>query len=66
VDEAVGLQRAQVVVDLLAREPHLRGQCGRRAGLAQRGEQLGPAGVQRHDGGGGVIDDFDVDHTSEH
>ena len=52
-DEPVRLERAQVVVDLLARNPDPRGQRRGRAGLAQLGQQPGAHRVQRDRGGGG-------------
>ena len=60
----MGLQGAQVVVDLLARERHPLGQRRRRPGLGERGEEPRPDGVERDDGGTRVLDHLDVEHAS--
>ena len=62
--QAVGLERAEVVVDLLAREADLRGQRGGRAGLGQLGQQPRADRVERDRGGGRILDHLDVVHAS--
>ena len=62
LDQPVVLQRAQVVVDLLARQAGLRGEGRRGARIRQRREQPGADRVQRGLGRGGVVDDRDVVH----
>jgi aryl-alcohol dehydrogenase-like predicted oxidoreductase len=52
LDEPVRLERAQVVVDLLARQPDPRGQRRRRGGLGQLAQQPRAHGIERDDGGG--------------
>ena len=61
-DQAVGLQRAQVVVDLLAGQADLPGQRRGRAGLGERGQQARAQRVQRRRRGGGFVDDVHVEH----
>ena len=55
-------ERLQVVVDLLAGEADPRRDRRRRAGLGQLGQQPGPHRIERHRGGGRVLDHFDVVH----
>ena len=62
LDQAVLLQRPQVVVDLLPGQPDAGCERAGRAGLGQLSEQPGPDRVQRSLGGGGVVDDGDVVH----
>jgi hypothetical protein len=65
LDEAVGLQRLQVVVDLLPGQADLGGQHGGGGRLAQLGQQPGPDGVQRDLGGGRVLDHCDILHATK-
>jgi hypothetical protein len=62
LDEAVRLEDAEVVVELLAGDPDPLCQCRGGCRLGQFGEQAGADGVEGHDGGCGVVDDFDVEH----
>ena len=62
--EAVGLERAQVVVDLLAGQPDPAGERRGRRRLGELGQQPRPHRVQRDDRGGGVLDHLDVQHAS--
>ncbi len=62
--EALGLERAQVVVDLLAGQADPAGERRRRRRLGELGQQPRPDRVQRDDRRGGVLDDFDVQHAA--
>ncbi len=53
LDQTVRLERAQVVVDLLARQPHALGQRRRGGGLVQLAQQPRPDGVGRDDAAAG-------------
>ena len=64
-DEAVGLERAQVVVDLLAREPEALGERRGRRRLGQLGQQARTHRVEGHHRGGRVVDHLDVDHEPQ-
>jgi hypothetical protein len=58
----VSLERAQVIVHLLAREAHPRSErCGR-ARLDELGQQPGPHRVEGDHRGGRIVDHFEVDH----
>jgi hypothetical protein len=59
-DETVRLERAEVVVHLLAREPDARRERRRRAGLRQLGQEARANRIERHHRRGGIIDDFEV------
>ena len=63
LDEAVPLQLAQVVVDLLPGQPDPVGQHRRRRGLAQLGQQAGPRRVERDRGDSRILDHRDVHHA---
>src|SRR5439155_8486741 len=62
LDQPVPLERPEVVVHLLTRKPHARrkGRC--RARLGELCEEPAPNRVERDLGGGGVLDDCDVQH----
>src|SRR5215210_2270123 len=60
LDQTMPLQCAQVVVRLLAAEPHTGGERARRTGGGQLGEQARADRIQRRLGGGGALDDGDV------
>jgi hypothetical protein len=57
----VGLERAQVVVDLLPRQPDPLGQDRRGRGLGQLGQEPRSDRIERDGRGGGVLDDVDVE-----
>ncbi len=56
------LEGFEVVVDLLAGQAEECAQHGRGLGLGELGEEPGADGLERHFGGGGVVDDGDVQH----
>ena len=62
--QAVRLERLEVVVDLLAREPHPGGESGGRSGDGQLAEQPGPDRIQRGGGCLRALDDLDVLHDA--
>jgi len=59
-DEPVRLERPEVVVHLLARETNAVREGRRRAGLGQFRQETSADRVERHDGDGGIVDDFEV------
>ena len=62
LDQAVGLQDLQVVVDLLAALADPARQLGGRCGHGQLGQERGADPVQRGGRGGRLLDDLDVEH----
>jgi uncharacterized protein (DUF1697 family) len=60
--EPVGLERAQVVVDLLASEANAGCEAGCRTRLGQLGEKACSHWVERHHRGARVGDDLDIEH----
>ena len=60
--QAVRLQDLQVVVDLLPALAHAPRQLGGRGGLGQLRQQRAAYAVQRGGRGGGLFDDFDIEH----
>jgi hypothetical protein len=56
----VRLEGTEVVVHLLARQPHAARERRRRAGLGQLRQEARADGIERHHGGGGIVDDFQV------
>ena len=61
-DQPVRLERAQVVVHLLPRQPDPRCQSRRRGGGGQLGEEPATHRLQRDGGRRRIIDDLDVEH----
>ena len=62
LDQAVRFERVEVVVDLLAGDPDAACEGPGRRGLGELGEQQGPHRIERHRGGGRVLDHFHVAH----
>ena len=62
LDQAFRFERAQVVVDLLARKADPRGETRGAAGRGQLGQQPGPDRVQRDGRDGRFFDHCDVPH----
>ena len=60
----VGLERAQVVVDLLTGDPDPRGQRCRRGGLDELRQQPAANGIEGAGRRRRIGDDFDVEHES--
>lgn len=59
--EPVRLQRVQMVIDLLPSQVHPRGQCRRRGGLGQLGEESTPPGLQGDRRRRRISNDFDIE-----
>ena len=62
LEQAVGLERLEVVVELLAGDPHPGSEGSRGSRLRELGEQPGPRRVERDRGGRRVLDDLHVLH----
>src|SRR3972149_8621682 len=58
----VPLRRMQMVVALLPSQADPRGQCRRRGGRGQLGEESTPHGLQGHRRRRRIIDDLDIEH----
>ena len=58
----MGFEGAQVVVELLARDPEARGERRGRGRAGQLGEEPAPDGVEGDRRGGRIVDDVDVEH----
>jgi hypothetical protein len=58
--DPVRLEHAEVVVHLLAREPHANRERRGRAGLGRLRQVASVDGTERHHGGGGILKDFQV------
>src|SRR5216117_324370 len=63
--QPVRFQRAQVVVDLLPSQADPRGQCRRRGGRGQLGEESASHRLQGHRRRRRIIDDLDVEHEED-
>jgi hypothetical protein len=58
----VRFERTQVIIHLLPRQPHPRGERGGRCRHGQFGQQPAPDRIKRGDGGSGIVDHVDIQH----